>query len=85
MRIALTASLVSPILEAEANGPHTVIVDLARGLAERGHDVVVFAAEGSYAPDVDLVEVPVDKAAAGAAIRVDGEVSLEAGAALRHG
>ena len=31
MRIALTASLVSPILEAEANGPHAVIVDLARG------------------------------------------------------
>jgi hypothetical protein len=70
MRIALTTSLVSSLRPAEANGPHAVVLDLARGLTARGHQVRVYAAEGSIAPGVDIVRVPVDPGAAHAAVRV---------------
>ena len=59
MRVALVASLLSPIREAEANGPHAVIVDLARGLTVRGHDVTVYAAAGSRAAGVRIVGLAV--------------------------
>ena len=72
MRIALTASLVSPIREAEANGPHSVIVDLARGLAARGHEVEIYAAAGSAGRGLAFVEIDVDPRAADAAVRADG-------------
>lgn len=85
MRIALTTSLVSPILEAEANGPHAIVVDLARGLAGRGHDVAIVCAAGSVASGVRLVEIDVETSAAGAAIRSDGSVEPEASAALARG
>lgn len=85
MRIALVASLVSPLRPPQANGPHSVIVDLARGLASRGHTVNVYAAAGSGVDGLDVVEIPVDEAAAGAAIRVDGAPSADATAALNSG
>jgi glycosyltransferase involved in cell wall biosynthesis len=86
MRIALVASLVSPIRPAEANGPHSVILDLARGLGARGHETVVFAARGSSARGVLLHEVDVDPIAHDAAIHTDGsEASELASRALDHG
>lgn len=72
MDIALGASLVSPIVEEEANGPHAVIVDLARGLAERGHRTTVYAAAGSTVAEVELVEIPVSAGADAARIRPAG-------------
>ena len=86
MRIALVASLVSPIREAEANGPHSIILDLARGLSARGHETMVFAARGSSAPGVRLREIDVDAIAQDAAIHTDGsEASELAKRALAHG
>ena len=85
MRIALVASLVTPLREPQANGPQSVIVDLARGLAERGHVVKVYAAAGSTLDGVDVVEIAVDEAATGAAIRVSGRPSAAATAALNRG
>lgn len=87
MRIALTASLVAPIRAAEANGPHSVILDLARGLAQRGHGVAIFAAAGSSVsePGVQLIEIPVDAIVAQAAIRADGTADDSAQRALADG
>jgi glycosyltransferase involved in cell wall biosynthesis len=85
MRVALTASLVAPILPAEANGPHSVIVDLARGLQGRGHDVAIYAAAGSVVRGVPLVEIDVESVAAQAALRADGVVNGVAREALRRG
>jgi glycosyltransferase involved in cell wall biosynthesis len=85
MRVALTASLVSPIREAAANGPHSVIVDLARGLAGRGHEVTIYAAAGSCVPGAEVVEIAVEPLAAAAAIRADGTKDPAAQAALRRG
>jgi glycosyltransferase involved in cell wall biosynthesis len=72
VRVALVASLVSPIRPAEANGPHAVIRDLAAGLSDRGHAVTVWAAEGSIVDGVALREVPVEAAAAGASFQAGG-------------
>lgn len=85
MRIALVASLVSPLRPAEANGPHVVVVDLARGLTARGHRVAVYAAAGSAADGVEIVEVPVEAAAEGANLRVDQASTWEATTALNRG
>jgi UDP-glucose:tetrahydrobiopterin glucosyltransferase len=85
MRVALVASLVSPILPAEANGPHAVIGDLARGLGARGHDVTVYAAEGSAVDGADVVQVPVEPAVARASIGFAGPADQAAAAALNRG
>jgi len=85
MRVAVVASLVSPIRVAEANGPHAVIVDLARGLTARGHRVSVYAAAGSVADGVDIVEIPVDPEAGDARLHVDRGAADDATAALNRG
>jgi glycosyltransferase involved in cell wall biosynthesis len=85
MRAALVASLVSPIRPPEANGPHAVIVDLARGLGARGHDVTVYAAAGSVAEGCTIVEVRVEPAAAAAAVQVGGRPTATALRALNRG
>jgi glycosyltransferase involved in cell wall biosynthesis len=72
MRVALVASLVSPLRAAEANGPHAVIVDLAKGLSARGHHVTIYAAAGSVADGVDVCQIPVEPAAAAASLRLGG-------------
>ena len=70
MRVALVTSLVSPVLPAEANGPHAVVIDLAHGLMRRGHRPTIYAAEGSVAPDgLEMVTLPVEPGAADAAVR----------------
>ena len=85
MRIALVASLVSPIRPAEANGPHAVIIDLARGLGARGHHVKVYAATGSAAAGVDVVEIPVEACARDAALHADRLPDHRATAAVVRG
>ena len=84
MRIALTTSLVSSLHPAQANGPHAVVIDVARGLMTRGHQVRVYAAEGSSAPGIDIVGVPVDPAAAHAAVRMGRVPAADAVAALNR-
>jgi glycosyltransferase involved in cell wall biosynthesis len=57
MRIALVAPLVTPIGEPQLGGSQAVVADLAQALADRGHDLTVFAANGSRIPEVDVRHV----------------------------
>ena len=55
LKIALVAPLVAPIAPPFLGGAQAVIHDLARGLARRGHEVTLFAANGSH---LEAVEPP---------------------------
>jgi glycosyltransferase involved in cell wall biosynthesis len=68
MRVALVPSLVSPMRRAEANGPHAVIVDLARGLAARGHEITLYGAAGSEIEGFAIREIHVEPVAQGAQV-----------------
>jgi glycosyltransferase involved in cell wall biosynthesis len=59
MRIAVVAPLVTPIREPQLGGSQAVVADLARGLAERGHEVEVYAATGSVIPGATVVDTGV--------------------------
>ena len=59
MRIAVVAPLVTPIREPQLGGSQAVVADLARGLAERGHEVDVYAAAGSAIPGVTVIDTGV--------------------------
>ena len=60
MRLALIASLVSPIREPQCGGAQALLADLATGLAARGHDVDVYAASTSEIDGAHVVDVGVD-------------------------
>jgi UDP-glucose:tetrahydrobiopterin glucosyltransferase len=60
MRIALVAPLVSPIAPPYLGGAQALLADLARGLARRGHEVTLYAAEGSQVPDVRVETLGID-------------------------
>src|SRR4029077_12891945 len=53
-----------PLQAAQLGGAQAFLCDLAAGLSERGHDVVIYCAEGSEVPGADLVEIPVAPGAA---------------------
>jgi glycosyltransferase involved in cell wall biosynthesis len=50
---------VTPLQPAQLGGAQAFLCDLAVGLSQRGHEVLLYCAEGSEVPGVDLVEVPV--------------------------
>lgn len=54
------APLVAPLREPPLGGAEAIVTDLARGLAARGHEVDVYAATGSSAAGVSVVDVGVD-------------------------
>lgn len=58
MRIAVVASLVTPLREAQVGGAQAFLTDLARALVGRGHDVTVYCAEGSSLAGLRLATVP---------------------------
>ena len=58
MKIALIALRQSPIRVPYAGGTEKFIYELATGLAARGHDITVFAAEGSRIPGATLKIIP---------------------------
>jgi glycosyltransferase involved in cell wall biosynthesis len=58
VRIAVVASLVTPLREAQLGGAQAFLTDLARALSARGHDVTVFCAEGSSLAGLRLITVP---------------------------
>ena len=60
MRIALVAPLVSPIAPPYLGGAQALLADLARGLAQRGHEVTLYAAEGSSVPGVRVITLGID-------------------------
>ncbi len=65
LRIAVVAPLVAALRERQPYGNHIFLADLARGLAARGHHVVVYAARGSRVHGVVVREVDVEQAARG--------------------
>src|SRR5215469_11550406 len=54
------APLVTPIREPQRGGSQAFVADLARGLADRGHEIHVYAATGSTIPGVQVVDTGVD-------------------------
>lgn len=62
MRIALLAPLISTIAPPFLGGAQALLADLAVGLASRGHDVTLYAADGSDVPGVRLAPLGVDPA-----------------------
>jgi glycosyltransferase involved in cell wall biosynthesis len=60
MRIALLAPLVAPIAPPFLGGAQALLADLASGLAARGHQVTLYAADGSQAPGVQIPSLGID-------------------------
>jgi len=50
---------VTRLQPAQLGGAQAFLCDLATGLAQRGHDVLLYCAEGSEVPGVDLIQIPV--------------------------
>lgn len=63
MRIALLAPLVAPIAPPFLGGAQAMLYDLAAGLAERGHAVTLYAADGTAVPGVECVPLGIDASA----------------------
>jgi UDP-glucose:tetrahydrobiopterin glucosyltransferase len=68
VKVAVVASLVTPLLPVQAGGAQAFLSDLARGLTGRGHSVQLYCAAGSDVPGVELVQVPVEAAVARALV-----------------
>ncbi len=60
VRIALLAPLVSPLAPPFLGGAQALLHDLAAGLAGRGHDVALYAADGSHVPGVRVIPTGID-------------------------
>ncbi len=58
MRIALVAPLVTTIAQPFVGGSQAVVAALAQGMAQRGHQVTLFAREGSLVPGVEIIQIP---------------------------
>ena len=63
LSVGVVAPLVAPLSDAHPYGNQHFLADLARGLGERGHAVVVYAAAGSRVPGVRVETVDVLPAA----------------------
>ena len=50
---------MTPLRPAQLGGAQAFLCDLATGLSQRGHEVLLFCAEGSDVPGLELVEIPV--------------------------
>lgn len=61
MRIALVAPLVSTIAQPFLGGAQAMLATLAQGLVRRGHNVTLFAREGSDVPGVTIEAISVPK------------------------
>lgn len=79
MRIALLAPLVAPIAPPYLGGAQALLADLATGLAARGHDVTLYAADGSRVPGVRVPTLGIDSSQLTSA-RFAGESSPDAAA-----
>jgi glycosyltransferase involved in cell wall biosynthesis len=54
---------VTQLQPAQLGGAQAFLCDLAAGLSHRGHEVLLYCAEGSEVPGVDLIEIPVEPGA----------------------
>jgi len=60
VRIAFVAPVVAPLCDAMSRGPHIIVRDLARAMLARGHDVMVFCAQGSFLAGVPTAPIVID-------------------------
>jgi UDP-glucose:tetrahydrobiopterin glucosyltransferase len=60
VKVAIVAPLVSPIREPQRGGSQAFLSELARGLADRGHDVHLYAAAGSEVEGVEVIDTGID-------------------------
>jgi glycosyltransferase involved in cell wall biosynthesis len=58
MRVALVAPLVTTIAQPFVGGSQAIVAALAQGMVRRGHQVTLFAREGSLVPGVEIVQIP---------------------------
>jgi UDP-glucose:tetrahydrobiopterin glucosyltransferase len=72
VRIAVVASVVTPLRPAQVGGAQAFVTDLALGLTRRGHDVTLYCAGGSEVHGVKLATVPVPADAAAALVMPGG-------------
>jgi glycosyltransferase involved in cell wall biosynthesis len=82
MKIAIMAPLVTAIREPQLGGAQAFVSDLARGLADRGHAVHVYAASGSQIRGVEVIDAGIDpRSLAGTLYRAFGSAAGEASGA----
>ena len=81
MRIALLAPLISAIAPPFLGGSQALLADLASGLARRGHEVTLYAADGSVVPGVRVVQPGIDPATLLPARFMESPADTPAGAA----
>ncbi len=84
LKIAVVASLVTRLQPAQLGGAQAFLCDLATGLSERGHEVLLYCAEGSEVPGVDLIEIPVAPGAEQALIMPGSRDEPEASPVMRR-
>jgi len=60
LRIAFVAPLDAPLCDVTSRGASAVVADLSRAMLARGHEVMVFCAQGSYLADVPTAPITVD-------------------------
>ena len=66
------APLVTPLKAVPTGGSQAFLADLARGLRRRGHEVLVYCAEPSDVPGVQLVQIPVEAGLEAALVAMKG-------------
>jgi glycosyltransferase involved in cell wall biosynthesis len=76
--------LVTPLQTAQLGGAQAFLSDLATGLSQRGHDVLLYCAEGSEVPGVGLVEIPVAPGADQALVMPGSSDEPAASPVIRH-
>ncbi len=70
---------------AQLGGAQAFLCDLATGLSQRGHEVLLYCAEGSKVPGVDLIEIPVAAGADQALMMPGSKDEPAASPAIRRG
>jgi UDP-glucose:tetrahydrobiopterin glucosyltransferase len=78
VKIAVVSSPVSVLRPAQLGGAQAFVCDLATGLVARGHNVVLFCAEGSDVPGLSLFTVPLPRDAQAALVMPGGRPAQSA-------
>jgi len=60
VRVAFVAPLDAPLCDATSRGPHVIVSDVSRAMLARGHDVMVFCAQGSFLKGVPTAPIVID-------------------------
>ncbi|HEX4187401.1 MAG TPA: glycosyltransferase [Solirubrobacteraceae bacterium] len=85
MKVAIIAAMVSALREPQRGGSQVFVADLARGLADRGHAVHLYAAAGSEVPGVEVIDTGVDHEALQATLyRASGDKASRTPRAARR-